>query len=47
MPDVKQYLITTPLGKIALKDFPILDGVYSFDKKSRVLSNLLKMLKVN
>ena len=35
MPDVKQYLVTTPLGKLALKDLPFLDGIYSFDKKSK------------
>ena len=45
MPDVKQYLITTPLGKMALKDFPFLDGVYSFDKKSKGFIASIKDVK--
>ena len=35
IPGVKQYLITTPLGKAALKDHPMLDGVFVFDKKNK------------
>ncbi len=44
-PEVKQILITTPIGAAALKDHPDLDGVKIFDKRNKGLFGEGRRLK--
>ncbi|RZA17803.1 MAG: glycosyltransferase family 9 protein [Proteobacteria bacterium] len=45
-PDVKQIIITTPIGAAALKDHPDLDGLLVFDKRNKSLFSEAKRLKI-
>lgn len=45
LPQVKQYLITTPLGAKVLEGHPDLDGLFIFDKKKVSLLESAKLLR--
>lgn len=44
-PQVKQLLISTPIGAAALRDHPDLDGILIFDKRNRSLLGEAKRLR--
>ena len=43
LPNIKQHLITTPIGKAALTGHPLLTSLHAFDKRQGGLGNMLRL----